>query len=122
MSAVKRGDYPAAIRLFQEVVAKDDQNADAYNWLAYSTRKSWVTRPKAILIYEKALAINPKHRALTNTSVRLSSCWAIFPRRRSISCSRQAVLVALRGVPDLKKAVRDYESSGGRVKPASTSN
>src|SRR5262245_21199763 len=38
--AVKRGDYPAAIRLLEGVVAKDQRNADAYNLLAYSTRKS----------------------------------------------------------------------------------
>ena len=61
VNAVKRGDYPAAIRHFEAVVAKDDRNANAYNWLAYSTRKNG-DAAKAVPIYEKALAIDPKHR------------------------------------------------------------
>src|SRR5262249_49705770 len=59
--AVKRGDYAEAIRLFQSVVAKDSKNADAYNMLAYSIRKSG-DAARAIPIYEKALAIDPKHK------------------------------------------------------------
>src|SRR5262245_65689255 len=58
--AVKRGDYPAAIRLLEGVVAKNDRDADAYNLLGYSVRKSG-DAAKAIPIYDKALAIDPKH-------------------------------------------------------------
>ena len=61
VAAVKRGNYAAAIRLFEALIAKDDRNANAYNWLAYSTRQSGEAA-KAIPIYEKALAIDPKHR------------------------------------------------------------
>ena len=61
VSAVKRGNYAEAIRLFETVIAKDDRNANAYNWLAYSTRQSG-DAAKAIPIYQKALAIDPKHR------------------------------------------------------------
>src|SRR5262245_34910131 len=61
VKAVKRADYPAAIRLFEQVVAKDGKNADAYNWLAYSIRKTG-DPARAIPIYQKALGIDPKHR------------------------------------------------------------
>src|SRR5262249_10588423 len=56
--AVKRGDYPAAIRLFEAVTARDTNDADAFNWLAYSTRKNG-DAARSIPIYEKALAIDP---------------------------------------------------------------
>jgi tetratricopeptide (TPR) repeat protein len=61
VNAVKRGNYAAAIPLFEAVIAKDDRNANAFNWLAYSTRQSG-DAAKAIPIYQKALAIDPKHR------------------------------------------------------------
>ena len=122
VSAVKRGDYPAAIRLFEAVVAKDDRNADAYNWLAYSTRKSG-DAAKAIPIYQKALAIDPKHRGAHEYVGEAYLALGDLPRAKE----HLAVLDKLCFLPceeysDLKKAVRDYESSGGRIRPASTSN
>ena len=42
-------------------VERDGKNADAYNWLAYATRKNG-DPAASIPIYEKALAIDPKHR------------------------------------------------------------
>jgi TolA-binding protein len=53
VKAIRAEDYPSAIRLFQRVVARDSQNADAYNWLAYATRKNG-DAAAAIPIYEKA--------------------------------------------------------------------
>ena len=61
VKAVKRGDYATAIRLFEAIVVRDDRNADAYNWLAYSTRQAGDAQ-RAVPIYQKALAIDPKHR------------------------------------------------------------
>ena len=61
VKAIKAESYSTAIRLLQGVVARDGQNADAYNWLAYATRKNG-DAAAAIPIYEKALAIDPKHR------------------------------------------------------------
>src|SRR5262249_29274852 len=61
VQAVKRRDYPAAIRCFEDVVARDDRNANAYNWLGYSIRQSG-DATRAIPVYEKALAIDPKHK------------------------------------------------------------
>jgi tetratricopeptide (TPR) repeat protein len=122
VSAVQRGDYPAAIRLFQEVVAKDDRNADAYNWLAYSTRKSG-DAAKAIPIYEKALAINPKHRgAHEYIGEAFLALGDLSKAKEHLAVLDKLCLLPCEEYSDLKKAVRDYESSGGRVKPASTSN
>ncbi len=120
VNAVKRGDYPAAIRLFEAAVAKDERNANAYNWLAYSTRKNG-DAAKAIPIYEKALAIDPKHRGAHEYIGEAYLVLGDLPKAKE----HLAILDKLCFFPceeysDLKKAVRDYESSAGRVTPVST--
>ena len=122
VKAVKRGDYSAAIRLFEAVVASDNRNANAYNWLAYSTRQSG-DAAKAIPIYEKALAIDPKHRGAHEYIGEAFLVLGDLPKAKG----HLAVLDKLCFFPceeysDLKKAVRDYETSGGRIRPTSKSN
>jgi len=122
VNAVKSKNYAAAIRLFEAVVAKDDKNANAYNWLAYSTRQRG-DAAKAIPIYQKALAIDPKHRGAHEYIGEAYLVLGDLPKAKE----HLAVLDKLCFLPceeysDLKKAVREYESSGGRVRPASTSN
>jgi tetratricopeptide (TPR) repeat protein len=122
VNAVKRGNYAAAIPLFEAVIAKDDRNANAYNWLAYSTRQSG-DAAKAIPIYQKALAIDPKHRGAHEYIGEAYLVLGELPKAKE----HLAVLDKLCFLPceeysDLKKAVRDYESSGGRIRPASKTN
>ena len=59
--AIEAGQYKAAIPLLEGVVTRDQRNADAYNWLAYAVRKDG-DPARAIPIYQKALALDPKHR------------------------------------------------------------
>jgi tetratricopeptide (TPR) repeat protein len=61
VAAIKANDYAKAIPLFERVVARDDKNANAFNWLGYATRKAG-DPAKSIPIYEKALAIDPNHK------------------------------------------------------------
>jgi tetratricopeptide (TPR) repeat protein len=122
VKAVKRADYPTAIRLFEGVVAKDDQNANAYNYLAYSIRQSG-DAAKAIPIYRKALAIDPKHRGAHEYIGEAFLALGDLPKAKE----HLAILDKLCFFPceeysDLKKAVQAYEASGGRVKPTSKSN
>lgn len=117
VKSIKAGEFAAAIKLLEGVVARDGTNADAYNWLAYSVRKTGDPR-RSIPIYQKALAIDPNHRgaheyigeaylALDDLATakehlaRLDSL-CFFP------CSQYR---------DLKKAIEAYEKSGGKVKP-----
>ena len=58
---IQAAKYAEAIPLLEQVVAKDQANADAYNWLGYATRKNG-DPAASIPLYEKALAIDPKHR------------------------------------------------------------
>ena len=122
VAAVKRRDYPTAIRCFEDVVARDDRNANAYNWLGYSIRQSG-DATRSILVYEKALAIDPKHKGaheyigeaflVLGNLAKAKEHLAILDKLCFLPCEEYS---------DLKKAVREYESSGGRVRPASTTN
>lgn len=59
-AAIEARNYAAAMPLLQQVVAKDPQNADAYNLMGYATRKSG--NPNGSLqYYTTALQIDPKH-------------------------------------------------------------
>ena len=40
VKAIKAGQFPTAIRLLEGVVGRESKNADAYNWLAYATRRN----------------------------------------------------------------------------------
>jgi tetratricopeptide (TPR) repeat protein len=118
VKAIKAGQFAAAVPLLQGVVARDGVNADAHNWLAYAVRRSGAPA-RSIPIYEKALAIDPKHRgaheyigeaylALDNLA-KAKEHLARLDKLCFLPCSQYR---------DLKKAVEAYESSGGRIKPA----
>ena len=117
VKSIKAGQYPAAIGLLEGVVARDATNADAYNWLAYATRKNG-DPARAIPIYEKALAIDPEHRGaheyIGEAYLQLDNLGkakehlAKLDRLCFFSCSEYR---------DLKKAVNSYEKSHGQTKP-----
>lgn len=58
---VGAGDYAAAIPKLEKVAREEPDNADVFNLLGFSYRKSGDTG-RAAPNYEKALQINPKHR------------------------------------------------------------
>jgi predicted Zn-dependent protease len=57
---IEARNYPPALPLLQQVVAKDPKNADAYNLLGYATRKSGDPNG-SLQYYNRALQIDPKH-------------------------------------------------------------
>jgi tetratricopeptide (TPR) repeat protein len=58
--AIEARNYAAAMPLLQQVVARDPQNADAYNLMGYATRKSGDANG-SLRYYTTALQIDPKH-------------------------------------------------------------
>ena len=58
--ALSRGNYQEAIRQFRVLTAREPGSADAFNMLAYSTRKAG-DAAAAIPIYQKALQLDPMH-------------------------------------------------------------
>jgi len=57
---IKQEQYAAALPLLQRVVAKENENADAWNLIGFSHR-SMKRYDDALDGYSKALAINPRH-------------------------------------------------------------
>jgi len=58
---VDAGNFAAAVPLLEKVVAANPKNADAYNYLGFSQRKSG-NKEAALVNYQKALALDPQHR------------------------------------------------------------
>ena len=117
MKAIKAGQYPAAIGLLGGVVTRDATNADAYNWLAYATRKNG-DPARAIPIYEKALAIDPEHRGaheyIGEAYLQLDN---LAKAKEHLARLDKLCFFPCSEYRDLKKAVNSYEKSQGQTKP-----
>jgi tetratricopeptide (TPR) repeat protein len=64
VKAIDDGRFPDAIALLQSYLGASEAHegdADAHNWLGYAYRRSG-NYDAAFLQYDRALAINPKHR------------------------------------------------------------
>ena len=120
VKAIKAGKFAEAITLLDGVVARDNTNADAYNWLAYATRKNG-DPAKAIPIYEKALTLDPKHRGaheyigeaylMLGDVAKAKEHLVTLNSLCTFSCSEYR---------DLKKSIEAYEKNGGKSKPAAS--
>jgi len=112
MKAIDSDNFAAAIPLLEGVVTRDGTNADAYNSLAYAIRKNG-DPAGAIPIYQKALAIDPKHRAAheyigeaylaLNDVAKARQHLATLDRLCFLPCSQYR---------DLKKAIEAYQARG----------
>jgi tetratricopeptide (TPR) repeat protein len=118
VSAIKAQAFAKAIPLLEQVVARDGQNADAYNWLAYAIRKNG-DPARSIPVYQKALAIDPKHRG-AHEYIGEAYLALDDPARAREHLKRldKLCFFPCSEYTDLKKAVETYEKSGGKVKPA----
>jgi tetratricopeptide (TPR) repeat protein len=58
--AIEAKDWASSIALLKQVVARDDKNADAYNYLGYAERQRG-NLETAFQHYDRALALDPKH-------------------------------------------------------------
>jgi tetratricopeptide (TPR) repeat protein len=113
VKAIKADDFPTAITKLKAVVAREPSNADAHNWLAYATRRNG-DPAASIPIYQKALAIDPKHRGAHEYIGEAYLALGDLPKAKE----HLAKLDALCFLPcsqyrDLKKAVQAFEASGG---------
>jgi tetratricopeptide (TPR) repeat protein len=115
--AIKLGQFGAAIAPLERVVARDGSNADAYNWLAYAVRKSG-DPARSIPIYQKALAIDPKHRgAHEYIGEAYLTLGDLARAREHLARLDRLCFLPCSEYRDLKRAVEAYEASGGKMKP-----
>lgn len=118
VKAIDAGQYAAAIPLLQKAIARDGTNPDAHNWLAYAVRRSG-DASGSIPIYEKALALDPKHRGAHEYIGEAYLALDNLPKAKEhLARLDKLCFFPCSQYRDLKKSVEAYESSGGRVKPA----
>ena len=117
VSAIEAGQYRAAIPLLEGVVTRDERNADAYNWLAYAVRKDG-DPARAIPIYQKALALDPKHRGaheyIGEAYLMLGD---LGSARQHLACLDALCFFGCSEYRDLKQAIETFErkaTSGSR--------
>jgi len=121
VKAIKANQYAKAIPLLEGVVSRDPKNADAYNWLAYATRKNG-DPSAAIPIYEKALAIDPKHRGAHEYIGEAYLMLDNLPKAKEhLKTLDSLCFITCSEYRDLKRAVEAYEKSGGKAKPTAAS-
>ncbi len=59
--AIDAKDWETAIELLNRVAGRNDSDANLYSWLGYAERQRG-NYPQAFSYYDKALALDPKHR------------------------------------------------------------
>ncbi len=116
--AIQAAKYAEAISLLEQVVVRDQANADAYNWLAYATRRNG-DPAKAIGIYEQALALDPKHRGaheyIGEAYLALND---LANAKQHLATLDSLCFLPCSEYTDLKKAIQEYEKNGGTTKPS----
>ena len=115
VKAIKAEKFAAAIPLLEGVVKRDASNADAYNWLAYATRKNG-DPTAAIPIYQKALALDPKHRGAHEY---IGEAYLILGNlakaREHLARLDSLCFFSCEEYRDLKKAVEQHEKKSGKT-------
>ncbi|HYB43620.1 MAG TPA: tetratricopeptide repeat protein [Candidatus Methylomirabilis sp.] len=122
MRAIEAGQFAKAIPLLDGVVTRDPNNADAYNWLGYATRRNG-NAAASIPFYEKALAIDPKHRGAHEYMGEAYLMLDDLPKAKEhLKTLDKLCFFPCSQYRDLKKAVEVYEKSGGKLKPTASAN
>jgi tetratricopeptide (TPR) repeat protein len=120
VQAIEAKQFARAIPMLESVVKRDGTNADAWNWLAYATRKNG-DPAKSIPLYEKALALDPKHLGAHEYIGEAYLALDDLPKaKQHLAQLNKLCFFSCEQYRDLKKAVESYEKTGGKVKPAST--
>lgn len=110
--AIAAKDYDKARPLLQQVVAKDPKNADAFNYLGYTTGRAG-QHDEAIGYYQKALALEPNHRGaneyLGELYLKLGD---LAKAKQRLAVLDSACFFGCTEYDMLKQAIADYEAKG----------
>jgi predicted Zn-dependent protease len=120
VQAIDAKDFARAITLLDVVVQRTPDDADAWNQLAYATRKSG-DPAKSIPLYQKALALDPRH---TGAHEYIGEAYLalgdLAKAKEHLARLNRICLFSCEEYRDLKKAVQAYEKSNGKMKPAAS--
>jgi tetratricopeptide (TPR) repeat protein len=118
VKAIESKDFARALTLLEVAVQRTPDDADAWNYLAYATRKNG-DPAKAIPLYEKALALDPRHLGAHEYIGEAYLDLNDLPKAREhLAQLNKLCFFSCEQYRDLKKAVQAYEKSHGSIKPA----
>jgi tetratricopeptide (TPR) repeat protein len=109
VQAIDAKQYARAIPMLEDVVKRAPSNADGHNWLAYAIRKNG-DPAKSIPIYEKALALDPKHLGAHEYIGEAYLALDNLPKAKEhLARLSRLCFFGCEQYSDLKKAVEAYE-------------
>jgi len=110
---IEAKNFAGAVPLLEQVVATEPKNADAYNYLGYSQRKSG--NPEAALgNYQKALALDPEHRGANEYLGELYlEMGELDKAKERLDVLDSACFFGCDEYRDLKKAISAYKEEIG---------
>ena len=118
VKAIQAGQFATAIPLLEGVVARDERNADAFNWLGYAVRKNG-DPARAIPIYQKALAIDPKHKgAHEYIGEAYLMVGDLASAKQHLARLDSLCFFSCEEYRDLKKAIESFERTGKGPAPS----
>jgi Flp pilus assembly protein TadD len=107
--AVEAMNWQAALDAFNKVLAKDPGNANAYNYLGYTYRRSGQL-DLAFKQYEQALRLNPRHRGAHEYLGEAYLMAGNLPKAEEhLKVLDQLCFFGCEEYSDLKKAVAEYK-------------
>ena len=122
VQAIEAKDFARAITLLEVAVQRTPDDADAWNELAYATRKSGEPA-KSIPLYQKALALDPRHLGAHEYIGEAYLALDDLPKAKEhLARLNRLCFFGCEEYRDLKKAVQAYEKTRGKIKPAAASN
>ena len=113
MAAIKAEQFGTAIPLLESYLGASPNDADAENWLGYSYRKSG-NLDAAFVHYDKALALNPKHRGVHEyVGEAYLMAGNLAKAEEHLKVLDQLCWLPCEEYSDLKKAVAEYKAKQG---------
>lgn len=110
---IEDGKYAEAIPLLEQVVAGDDENANAFNYLGYSNRQLG-HHDAALTHYQKALAIEPRHRGANEYLGELYLTLGDLPKAEErLDVLDGACFFGCDEYTELKNAIATYKAETG---------
>ncbi|MCY1165743.1 MAG: tetratricopeptide repeat protein [Pseudomonadota bacterium] len=102
--AIGAKNWTQAVSSFSKVVTQNPKNADAYNYLGYANR--WLGKyDEAFAAYDKALALDPRHKGALEYSGIAYLKTNQKPRAEAQLARLQAICATCEETRDLAKAV-----------------
>lgn len=106
--AIEAKNWPAAIAALSQAALRDTRNADIENYLGYAYRNTGQME-SAFLHYEKALALNPRHRGaheyIGETYLLVGK---LAEARRHLAALQSICLLPCQEYEDLKARIDEY--------------